>query len=888
MSEPGKTYLPADIESAIYAWWEKNHMFRANADSAKPPYSIVIPPPNVTGQLHIGHALDNTLQDILCRLKRMQGYEVLWMPGTDHAGIATQNVVERFLAGQNISRHELGREKFVERVWEWKEEYGGRIIGQLKRLGASCDWSRLRFTMDEGLSRAVREVFVSLYEQGLIYRGDYIINWCPRCQTALSDLESEHRDIIGGLYYIKYPLANGNGYLTVATTRPETMLGDVAVAINPEDPRYRDLTATEVILPLMERKIPIIYDKYVSLEFGTGALKVTPAHDANDFMLGQKHNLPIIKIMDEDGRINEQGGLYAGLDRFEARTRVLADLEAQGLLEKREELNHAVGHCYRCNTVVEPLLSKQWFVKTKPLAEPAMAAVKEGKSKIYPAMWEKTYFEWMNNIRDWCISRQIWWGHRIPAWYCDACHEIIVARAAPEKCGQCGNHSLRQDEDVLDTWFSSALWPFSTMGWPDKTQDLKKFYPTSCLVTGFDILFFWVARMMMMGIRFMDEIPFFDICIHALVRDAEGQKMSKSKGNVMDPLDIIDEFGADAFRFTLAAFAAQGRDIRLSIDRIAGYRNFANKIWNAARFAFMQLGKGPLADHEQLAKQPPLLEERWIMSRAGQVAEQVALALDDYRFNDAASLVYKFVWHEFCDWYLELIKVTLNDDKNPERQSAARSRLLQALDLTLRLLQPFMPFISEHLWQKLPHEKAGASIMQARWPSPRLAPELAPYDAEAEKRIGLLMDAVNAVRNIRGEMGLAPGQELTLHVMVEEPEARQNLEAQATRLKSLARVSEIIFSRQVPPFAAGAPLSGLSLYVPLAGLVDVARESARLEKEIAKQQKLAEQSAKKLGNPGFVNSAPEEIIETEKERLEEAESKLQRLRANLRRLADLG
>ncbi|MCA1990417.1 MAG: valine--tRNA ligase, partial [Desulfarculus sp.] len=724
-----KSYEPREVEERWYRYWEENQLFRADPASPKPPYSIVIPPPNVTGQLHLGHALDNTLQDILCRFKRMRGHEVLWMPGTDHAGIATQNVVERELAKEGLSRHDLGREKFIERVWQWKEEYGGKIINQLKRLGASCDWSRTRFTMDEGLSRAVREVFVRLYDEGLIYRGDYIINWCPRCHTALSDLESEHEPVQGGLYYIRYPFKNGKGHLTVATTRPETMLGDTAVAINPADPRYQDLADDTVILPLMNREIPVIKDGYVSLDFGTGALKVTPAHDPNDFELGKKHGLPALRVMDDSGRINAQGGAYAGLDRFEARKKVLADLEALGLLEKQEPLAHNVGHCYRCKTMVEPILSQQWFVKVEPLAAEALKAVQEGRTRIVPAMWTKTYYEWMTNIKDWCISRQIWWGHRIPAWYCD-CGEMIVSRTTPETCPKCKASALRQETDVLDTWFSSGLWPFSTMGWPDQTPELAKFYPTSCLVTGFDILFFWVARMMMLGIKFMDRPPFHDVCIHALVRDAQGQKMSKSKGNVMDPLIIMDQFGTDAFRYTLAAFAAQGRDIRLSEERIAGYRNFVNKLWNAARFTLMNL-EGDLEADPGLE---PSLEDRWIISRVNRAAAEAAAAIEDYRFNDAASALYQFTWHEFCDWYLELIKAPLYNAADPARQAATRRTLREVFSRLLRLLHPLMPFVTEELWQRLPG--AQGSIMRAPWPEGQPGD----LDPAAEADLGLVME----------------------------------------------------------------------------------------------------------------------------------------------------
>jgi valyl-tRNA synthetase len=870
-----KSYEPREVEERWYRYWEENQLFRADPASPKPPYSIVIPPPNVTGQLHLGHALDNTLQDILCRFKRMRGHEVLWMPGTDHAGIATQNVVERELAKEGLSRHDLGREKFIERVWQWKEEYGGKIINQLKRLGASCDWSRTRFTMDEGLSKAVREVFVRLYEEGLIYRGDYIINWCPRCHTALSDLESEHEPVQGGLYYIRYPFKNGKGHLTVATTRPETMLGDTAVAINPEDPRYQDLADDSVILPLMNREIPVIRDGYVSLDFGTGALKVTPAHDPNDFELGKKHGLPALRVMDDSGRINAQGGAYAGLDRFEARQKVLADLEALGLLEKQEPLAHNVGHCYRCKTMVEPILSQQWFVKVEPLAAEALKAVQEGRTRIVPAMWTKTYYEWMTNIKDWCISRQIWWGHRIPAWYCD-CGEMIVSRTTPETCPKCGASGLRQETDVLDTWFSSGLWPFSTMGWPDQTPELAKFYPTSCLVTGFDILFFWVARMMMLGIKFMDRPPFHDVCIHALVRDAQGQKMSKSKGNVMDPLIIMDQFGTDAFRYTLAAFAAQGRDIRMSEERIAGYRNFVNKLWNAARFTLMNL-EGDLEADPGLE---PSLEDRWIISRVNRAAAEAAAAIEEYRFNDAASALYQFTWHEFCDWYLELIKAPLYNAADPARQAATRRTLREVFSRLLRLLHPLMPFVTEELWQRLPGSQG--SIMRAEWPEGQPGD----LDPAAEADLGLVMEVIGAVRNIRGEMGLNPGQALPLVVLAHDEHAGQVLKQQAPRVAGLARLGDIAWAAegQAPAKTASAAVSGLTLYVPLEGLVDFAAEAARLDKEIAKLVKEAEPSRKKLMNEGFLAKAPAEVVEKEKAKVEEADSKLERLRASLERM----
>ena len=874
-----KSYDPAEVEPRWMKYWEAKGLFMADPGSPAKPYSIVIPPPNVTGELHMGHAFNNTVQDILCRFHRMQGDEVLWMLGTDHAGIATQNVVERQLAAEGLTRHDLGREKFIERVWQWREDYGGRIIHQLKRLGASCDWSRERFTMDEGLSKAVREVFVSLWEEGLIYRGDYIINWCPRCHTALSDLESEHEEVTGGLYHIRYPFKNGKGHLTVATTRPETMLGDTAVAVNPDDPRYQDLADDTVILPLVNREMPVIRDSYVSLEFGTGCLKITPAHDPNDFMIGEKHGLEAIRVMDDDGVINENGGPYAGLDRFEARKRVLEDLEAQDLLEKQEDYLHSVGHCYRCHTMVEPILSKQWFVKVKPLAEAALKAVDDGRTRILPEQWDRTYHEWMTNIRDWCVSRQIWWGHRIPAWYCE-CGQVIVSREEPESCGACGSTELKQETDVLDTWFSSGLWPFSTMGWPEKTDLLAKFYPTSCLVTGFDILFFWVARMMMLGIRFMGEVPFKDVYIHALVRDAKGEKMSKSKGNVIDPLEVMDQFGTDAFRFTLAALAAQGRDIRLSEERIMGYRNFVNKIWNAARFTLMNLAESTEGGGggEELE---PTLEDRWILSRVNRAAAEVAQGITDYRFNDAAGAAYQFVWHEFCDWYLELIKPYLYDAGNPGRQAATRRTLALAFSRVLRILHPFMPFVTEELWQKLP--EAEGSITRSSWP----ASDPAELDQAAEDDLGLCMAVIGAVRNIRGEMGISPGQAVDVVLAPHDQATADTLAGHTERIKGLAKVSQLSFSGadgQAPPQAASAALAPVTVYVPLAGLIDFAAEEARLAKGVLKLEKELAQSRKKLGNQGFLAKAPAEVVAKEKAKVAEAESKLARLTENLERV----
>ncbi|MFP4072030.1 MAG: valine--tRNA ligase, partial [Desulfovibrionales bacterium] len=652
-----KGYEPKDVEEKWIDYWEEQESFTPDPNAPGEPYSIVIPPPNVTGSLHMGHALNLTLQDILCRYHRQKGDKVLWVPGMDHAGIATQNVVERALAAKGKSREDLGRDEFIEQVWKWKEEYGGKILNQIQRMGASVDWSRMRFTMDEGLSRAVREVFVRLFEEGLIYRGDYIINWCPRCRTALADLEVDFKEVEGGLYHIRYPLCDGSGEVVVATTRPETMLGDTAVAVHPEDERYTDLVGKDVELPLTGRRIPIIADAYVDRKFGTGCLKVTPAHDMNDFELGRKHGLDLLQVIDAEGRMSpESGEAYAGLERIECRKKVVENLKDQNFLKKQERHVHNVGHCYRCNTAIEPYVSRQWFVKVAPLAKAARDGVAQGETQIYPPHWDKTYYEWMDNIRDWCISRQIWWGHRIPAWTCQECGTLVVAKEDPTECPQCFSHQLVQEDDVLDTWFSSALWPFSTLGWPDKTKELETFYPTSVLVTGFDILFFWVARMMMMGIHFMGKVPFHHVYIHALVRDAQGKKMSKSTGNVIDPLLMIEKYGTDAFRFTLTAFAAMGRDIKMSEDRIEGYRHFINKIWNASRFALMNLEEG---HHEPLPTEVKSFANRWMLHRLEEVKVDIGSAIEEYRFNEAAQTLYQFVWHEFCDWYLEMIKPDL-------------------------------------------------------------------------------------------------------------------------------------------------------------------------------------------------------------------------------------
>jgi len=877
-----KAYEPHEVEKRWYSFWEQEGLFVAKITDEKRPYSIVIPPPNITGSLHMGHALNNILQDILIRYKRMAGYNTLWVPGTDHAGIATQNVVERQLAAEGLDRHTVGREKFIERVWRWKEESGGQIINQLKRLGCACDWSRQRFTMDDGLSRAVREVFVRLYREGLIYRGDYIINWCPRCHTALADLEVEHENHKGSLYHIRYPYADGTGYVVVATTRPETMLGDTAVAVSPEDERYKNVIGRNLILPLLKRAIPVISDSYVDPSFGTGALKVTPAHDPNDFEIGLRHKLPAIKVMDETGHMNDEAGPYRGLDRYECRKKVVADLEAEGLLEKVEPLEHAVGHCYRCKTVVEPTLSKQWFVSVKPLAEKAIAAVQTGQTRIIPKTWENTYFDWMHNIRDWCISRQIWWGHRIPAWYCDTCGEIIIDTEAPVICPKCAGTHLTQEEDVLDTWFSSALWPFSTLGWPDKTRELELFYPTTVLITGFDILFFWVARMLMMGLHFMGNVPFADAYIHALVRDAEGQKMSKSKGNVIDPLIVMDKYGTDAFRFTLAAFAAQGRDIRLSEQRIEGYRHFINKVWNASRFALMNAGE---CLKTEVPQRPSVLtlENRWILSRLKRVIDTVREGLDDYRFNDSAQALYQFFWHEFCDWYLEMVKPALYLSEDQDVRSTTRQVMLSVLSASLRLLHPSIPFVTEELWHYLPGSTG--SIMEASFPESKDYPE----DLESEGQMGLLMDVITGIRNLRSEMNVHPAQKVNIIVLSGSEPVRELISRRETFLKNLAKVEDLQIRAdgERPKGAVSCITDQAETYMLLEGVIDISAETAKLQKETAKLQTELKRVQNKLANRDFLERAPAEIIDKEKGKVQEFVARLEKIEANLKRLGEI-
>ena len=873
-----KVYDPHQVEEKWYGFWEAQNLFRADEFSTRPSFSIVIPPPNVTGSLHMGHALNNTLQDVLSRYKRMDGFNVLWLPGTDHAGIATQNVVEKQLAEEGTNRHKLGREAFVERVWKWKQEFGGQIIRQLKKLGSSCDWSRERFTMDEGLSRAVKEVFVRLYRDGLIYRGDYIINWCPRCQTALSDLEVEHEQEQGHLYYIKYPIEESREFLVVATTRPETMLGDTAVAVHPEDKRYMKVIGQKVILPLMNRKIPIIADGYVTQDFGTGALKVTPAHDPNDFEIGRRHGLEVVRVLDDAGRMNSQAGKYTGQQRFQCRKEVIKDLKEANLLKKVEPFLHNIGHCYRCKTIIEPMVSKQWFVRAEVLARPAVEAVKKGETRIIPPVWENTYFEWMNNIRDWCISRQIWWGHRIPAWYCLDCGEVTVSAEPVTQCAACSSSRVEQEQDVLDTWFSSALWPFSTLGWPEKTKDLEVFYPTSVLVTGFDILFFWVARMMMMGLKFMGDVPFKDVYIHALVRDAEGQKMSKSRGNVIDPLLVIEKFGTDAFRFTLAAFAAQGRDIRLSEERLAGYRNFANKIWNASRFTLSNLQD--YDPHKPVGKANFTLADRWILSRVNSTISAVRQGLDSYKFNEAASAVYQFLWHEFCDWYIELIKSVLYQDQDPAQKWVAQDVLARVLNISLRLLHPFMPFITEEIWQSLPGNQG--SIMVAEFPKV----EEGEIQPGAEAEMELVMSVIGAVRNLRSELNIPPAKQVEVVLQSKNGGALNTLERNRIYVGSLARATQMAFQPEgeKPRASATSVVGDVEVFLPLKGLINLDEEEKRIQKEISKVAEELSRINLKLHNEEFLRKAKTEAVEKERERAKVLVDKEAKLKEGLGRV----
>ena len=866
-----RDYDPKDIEQKWYDFWLEKNYFHADEDNEeKRPYTIVIPPPNVTGVLHMGHALNNTLQDIMIRYKRMDGFNALWMPGTDHAGIATQNVVEKYLAGKGKSRHDLGREAFIDEVWKWREKHGGLIITQLKRLGASCDWDRIRFTMDEGLSTAVRKVFVSLYEDGLIYRSDYIVNWCPRCHSALSDLEVEHEEEDGFLWHIRYPLASGDGEVVVATTRPETMLGDTCVAVNPSDERYTSLIGTDVILPIMNRKIPIVADYVVDKEFGTGAVKITPAHDLNDYEMSLRHGLEVIVIMDESGIMNENAGQYKGLDRFECRKELERDLQQQGYLVDKTPYRVPVGKCYRCKSVIEPYLSKQWFVKAGPLAKEAIKAVEESRTRILPKQWEKTYYEWMYNIRDWCISRQIWWGHRIPAWYCEDCEEIVVSETEPGTCTKCGSGKLVQETDVLDTWFSSGLWPFSTMGWPENTKTLQRFYPTDVLITGFDILFFWVARMMMMGIKCMGEVPFRDVYLHALVRDEKGQKMSKSKGNIVDPIDEMDKYGADAFRFALTAFAAMGRDVRISDKRIQGYRFYINKIWNAGKFVLSNLeGFEP----EKITIDPDRLSlaDKWILTELNKAIHDTRSALDEYRYNDAADRLYQFTWHTFCDWYIELSKSMMTDESAPYTKWV----LHHVFKSLLELLHPIIPFVTEEIWQYLPKGE-GESIVITEYPSVNHDLDF-PEDARMMECIN---DVISGVRSIRGETNISPSLMLDVVLKVKSSGMEQLMKTYSVFIRDLARVKSIAFIAEGssrPKKCALAVTPEVEVYVPLEGVIDIDKEKERLDKQIAKARKELDAKQKKLSNRNFLEKANPEIVQEQVRLKEELDFMLERL-----------
>ena len=876
-TELPSAYDPKQTEEKWYDYWMKGGFFQAGKDPSKPPFTIVIPPPNVTGNLHIGHALNNTLQDILIRWKRMQGYDVLWLPGMDHAGIATQSRVEAKLREEGISRHDLGREKFLERVWEWKEHYAGVIREQWKKMGLSLDYSRERFTMDEGLSRAVREVFVRLYEKGLIYRGKYIINWDPEARTALSDIEVIHKEVQGKLYHLRYPLKDGSGYIQIATTRPETMLADTAVAVHPEDDRYKHLVGKTVILPIIGREIPIVADEYVDPEFGSGALKVTPAHDPNDFEIGMRHNLPQVLVMDEEGRMNENAGPYKGLDRFECRKRIVKDLEEAGVLVKVEDHVHSVGHSERSGAVVEPILSTQWFVRMKPLAERAIAHTKSGEGvRFVPERFEKIYLHWIENVRDWCISRQLWWGHRIPAWHCGDCGEITVSRETPERCSHCGSTSLEQDPDVLDTWFSSALWPFSTMGWPEETEDLRRYYPTDVLVTGYDIIYFWVARMIFTALEFTGQKPFKEVLITGIVRDADGRKMSKSLGNGVDPLEVIEKYGTDAMRFMLSTGCTPGNDQRFRWERVESARNFANKIWNASRFALMHLAE---AREEDLALSGPFsVSDRWILHRLNETIAEVTRHLNRYDFGEAGRVLYHFIWDEFCDWYIEFSKLSLYGE-DEEAKRVTRAVLCHVLDRSLRLLHPFMPFITEEIWQKLPG--TGPSISVAEWP---VADEsLQAPDAVKEMRI--LIDVIRSVRNIRSEMEIPPKRKITLLIRT-EPEVHAAIRDNESAICRLCGAEKVTAGPDVtrPDKAMTAVVSGAEVFLPLEGMIDIEETIARLEKELKKLDYEVERVEKKLSNPGFVQKAPAHIVEGERRKGEEYRERREKVLARLREL----
>ncbi|MEI6100923.1 MAG: valine--tRNA ligase [Eubacteriales bacterium] len=871
--ELSTTYDPSEIEDKLYQRWMEKGYFHAEADPDKTPYTIVIPPPNITGQLHMGHALDNMMQDAIIRFRRMQGYAALWLPGTDHASIATEVKIVQQLAEEGLKKEDIGRDAFVDRAWDWRRQYGGRIVEQLKKLGSSCDWSRERFTMDEGCSRAVKEVFVRLYEKGLIYRGSRIINWCPNCKTALSDAEVDYTEADSHLWHIRYTSEDGKMSVVVATTRPETMLGDTAVAVNPNDDRYKDLVGKNVILPLMNRMIPVVADEYVDMEFGTGAVKITPGHDPNDFEVGQRHDLPVIRVMDDAGVINELGGAYAGLDRYAAREKIVEDLKASGELVKIEDHKHNVGGCYRCSTTVEPIVSLQWFVSMKELAQPAIEAVENGDTKFVPDKYSKIFFNWMYNIRDWCISRQLWWGHRIPAYYCEACGEMFVAAEMPDKCSKCGGEHFRQDEDVLDTWFSSGLWPFSTLGWPDNTKDLEFFYPTNVLVTGYDIIFFWVARMIFFGMFVMDKTPFEFVNIHGIVRDAQGRKMSKSLNNGIDPLDVVEKYGADALRFSLAIGIKPGNDMRFYWEKCESSRNFANKIWNASRFVLMNLDGDPGAVDESKID----IADKWVLMRLNSVIAEVTESMEKFDLGIAAQKVYDFAWSEFCDWYIEMAKPRLyGEDKTLKSQTLAV--LVLVLKNTLQLLHPFMPFVTEEIYCNLP--STGETIMMSDWPKTQ---ELA-YEKEAQAMQDV-MELIRSIRNIRTEMNVPPSHKAKLTVL-----SAQAYEIELCReyIKRLAYASDVNIIRdksEVPANSVSVVCAIGEAYMPLAELIDIESEVARLKKESENLQGEIKRAQGKLGNPGFVGKAPASVIEEEKGKLAKYEGMLQKVEE---RIAELG
>lgn len=870
--ELAKTYNPQEVEDRIYDFWLSGGYFHAEPDAKKKPYTIVIPPPNITGQLHMGHALDETLQDILIRWRRMQGYSALWLPGTDHASIATEAKIVEAMRKEGITKEDIGREAFLDRAWKWKEKFGGRIIQQLKKLGSSCDWERERFTLDDGCSKAVREVFVRLYDKGLIYHGERIINWCPHCKTSISDAEVEFAERDGFFWHLRYPFKDGSGYIELATTRPETMLGDTAVAVHPEDERYKDLVGKTLILPIVNREIPLIADEYVEREFGTGVVKITPAHDPNDFEVGLHHNLEVINVMDDSGNMNENAGKYAGMPALEARKKIVEELEKQGFLIKVEPIKHNVGSCYRCGTIVEPKVSKQWFVKMKPLAEPAIEEVKKGKVKFVPERFEKIYYHWMENIKDWCISRQLWWGHRIPAWYCQDCGETVIAREEPHVCPKCGSKNLKQDEDTLDTWFSSALWPFSTLGWPDVTPELKYFYPTDTLVTGYDIIFFWVARMIFSAIEQTGEVPFNTVLIHGLVRDSQGRKMSKSLGNGIDPLEIIDKYGADALRFMLATGNSPGNDMRFSDDKVEASRNFANKIWNASRFILMNI-EGHDVKNElpcELA-----LEDKWIIDSFNNVTKEITDNLENFELGIAVQKLYDFLWDEFCDWYIEIAKIRLNSDDEKAAQ-AVRQVLVWVMSGTLKLLHPFMPYITEEIWQTLPHE--GDSIMVSSWP---IYEETHSFQKDAEN-MNSIMEAIRGIRNRRSEMNVLPSRKTHLYIASNDKDVFEEGKA---IIKKLAYANEVEIGKEYDIKGATTIVtSNAQIYIPTDELVDKEAELVRLSKELESAEKQYSNAQTKLNNKNFMSKAPANVVEGVKQNAEKLSEHITLIKASIEAL----